>query len=201
MDPLLPEQIYHIYNHSNGNDLLFKDDKNYVFFLARFRKFISPVADTFTYCLMPNHFHVIVQIKKEADIILEFNGKNAKEKYDKLELQSEKEKFVSLYVSKQFSNLFSSYTQAFNKMYDRMGSLFMKNFKRIRVDDDDYFLNLIKYIHLNPVSHNFAQKPEDWKYSSYNSILSSKSTLVKRSEVIDLFGDVENFRFCHLEEL
>ncbi len=200
MESLLPGCLYHIYNHSNGNELLFKNDNNYLFFLARYTKFISPVADTFVYCLMPNHFHVLVQIKNEADIILEFNGKKAQEKYDKLELQSEKEKFVSLYVSKQFSNLFSSYSQAFNKMYNRMGSLFMKNFKRKIVNDDDYLLKLINYIHLNPVSHNFVQKPEDWKYSSYNSILSKKPTLVKRGEVIELFGDVENFKFCHFDE-
>ncbi len=77
----------------------------------------------------------------------------------------------------------------------------MKNFKRKIVNDDDYLLKLINYIHLNPVSHNFVQKPEDWKYSSYNSILSKKPTLVKRGEIIELFGDEENFKFCHLEEL
>jgi REP element-mobilizing transposase RayT len=201
MELLIPECSYHIYNHSNGNDLLFKDAKNYFFFLDKYQKFISPVADTFVYCLMPNHFHLLVQIKKETDIILELSSKNAKRKYDMLETTSEKEKFVSLYVSKQFSNLFSSYTQAFNKVYNRMGSLFIKNFKRKRINDNNYFLKLIVYIHLNPVTHKFVQKPDDWKYSSYNTILSSKPTFVKREEVIELYGDVENFKFCHTNEI
>jgi len=82
-------------------------------------------------------------------------------------------------------------------MYKRMGSLFMKNFKRKRVDDYSYFIVLIRYIHMNPVKDGFVKNPEDWKYSSYNSILTNESTFLKRDEVIDLFGDEENFKFCH----
>ncbi len=191
MEPLLPECSYHIYNHSNGSDLLFKEDKNYLFFLEKYKKYISPVADTFAYCLMPNHFHVLIRIKKEKEIVLQLKGKRI----------SEKENLISLFVSKQFSNLFSSYSQAFNKMYDRRGSLFIKNFKRKQVEDDNYFLKLVNYIHLNPVTHGFVQEPEDWQFSSYNTILSGKPTLIKRDEVIALFDDLDNFKFCHLEPI
>jgi len=201
MEPLIPECSYHIYNHSNGNDLLFKEEKNYFYFLERYKKFISPVANTYAYCLMPNHFHIIVKIRKEKEIVLELRSDKAKEKYNKLEIVSDKENFISLFVSKQFSNLFSSYSQAFNKMYNRKGSLFIKNFKRKLIDNDMYFLKLINYVHLNPVVHGFVQNVEEWRFSSYNAILSDGQTLVKREEVIALFDDLDNFKYCHLEPM
>ncbi len=197
MEPLIPECSYHIFNHSNGADQLFKEETNYLYFLGKYKKHISPVVDTFAYCLMSNHFHLLVTIKKESEIIAVIDNSASKDRYNKFTSMEEKEKFISLFVSKQFSNLFSSYTQAFNKMYNRMGSLFIKNFKRILVDDDNYFVNLISYIHLNPVKDGFVKKPEDWKYSSYNIILSDEPTFVKRDEVIGLFGDIANFKFCH----
>ena len=201
MEPLIPEHQYHIYNHVIGNDLLFKEEKNYLYFLEKYKKHITPVAKTFAYCLMPNHFHVLVQIKKEKDIVRSFKKELSIKKYNALELPVEKENFISLYVSKQFSNLFSSYAQAYNKMYKRMGSLFLKNFKRKPVDTDDYFIKLINYIHNNPVRHGFVLKPEEWKFSSYNAIISDLPTLVERRKVIEVFGDVRNFIFCHQKML
>ena len=197
MEPLLPERQYHIYNHVIGSDLLFKEEKNYFFFLEKYKKHITPVAETFAYCLMPNHFHVLVQIKKEEEIASLIKRETSIKKYNALELSVEKENFISLYVSKQFSNLFSSYAQAYNKVYKRMGSLFLKNFKRKPVEDKDYFVKMISYIHNNPVKHGFVLKPEHWKYSSYNAIVFNSPTLVERRKVIEVFGDVENFIFCH----
>ncbi len=124
-----------------------------------------------------------------------------KKKYLAAKSPEEKESVLSLFVSKQFSNLFSAYTQAFNKMYFRMGSLFMKNFKRKPINDEEYFLRLIYYINTNPVKHKRVAKPEDWKFSSYNAILSNKPTLVERQAVLELFGGRENFRYVHLEGL
>ena len=201
MEPLIPERQYHIYNHVIGNDLLFKEEKNYFYFLEKFKRHITPVAETFAYCLMPNHFHVLVQIKKEKDIVSSFKKELLIKKYSALELPVDKENFISLYVSKQLSNLFSSYAQAYNKMYKRMGSLFLKNFKRKHVETNDYLIKLINYIHNNPVRHGFVMKPEEWKFSSYNAIISDLPTLVERRKVIEVFGNVENFIFCHQKML
>lgn len=56
--------FYHIYNHANGREDLFLNDDNYNFFLKKYTFHISHVADTFAYCLMPNHFHFLVRIKE-----------------------------------------------------------------------------------------------------------------------------------------
>lgn len=64
-----PNAIYHIYTHANGNENLFRSDKNYNYFLERYGYHIHPVADTFAYCLMPNHLHLMVQIRSEKEVL------------------------------------------------------------------------------------------------------------------------------------
>ncbi|MFH1319516.1 MAG: hypothetical protein ABII90_02530 [Bacteroidota bacterium] len=188
--PLEPDRYYHIYNHANGKDDLFASDGNYRFFLDKYGTHIASVADTFCYCLMPNHFHLLVCIKSEET--LESYFRSAFPKFRTLEKLP-----IENLLSKQFSNLFSAYTQAFNKQQNRKGSLFMKNFKRKPVKKEKYLIKLAHYIHYNPVEHGFCEKPEEWKYSSYNTILSDKSTMVLRKEVIEWFEDLDNFIYCH----
>lgn len=199
MIPLLPGRTYHIYNHSNGDDLLFREGKNYIFFLEKYRKYIAPVADTFAYCLMPNHFHVLLRIKEPEEIVAAFHVRSY-DKYIGLTTGKEKEEFISLFASKQFSNLFSSYTQSFNKVYERRGSLFIKNFKRKQVEDEAYLKKLVNYIHFNPVRHGFVLKPEKWDFSSYKIILSDKPTWLNREEVIAWYDDMTNFKYSHRKE-
>ncbi len=198
MEPLIPSCYYHIYNRTNGNDNLFNEPKNYIFFLDRYKKYILPIADLYAYCLIPNHFHFLIKIKDDNDIVEEMYESRALEKYRNTDSIYEKQSVLSEYLSKQFANYFSSYTQSFNKMYNRKGSLFMKNFKRKIVVDERYLQELVIYIHNNPVAHGIVNHPKNWFNSSYNSILSGEDTLVVRKDVLYLFDDVDNFRFCHL---
>lgn len=100
-------------------------------------------------------------------------------------------------VSKQFGNLFNSYSKAFNKQQGRKGSLFMHPFKRIKVTDESYLKKLVNYIHMNPVEAKLSSKPKEWKHSSYPGIVSNRSTLVLIDEVLSWFDDRENFIHCH----
>jgi REP element-mobilizing transposase RayT len=238
--------FYHIYNHANGFENLFLSDENYRFFLEKYFLFISPIADTYSYCLMPNHFHLLVKIKDEKEIIKLINNKNNVAPFlkfktlnttapclkfktinndapflkfrtfntnapclkfrtfntnapclkfktlDKVQIDIEK------YLSKQFSNLFSSYTQAFNKMYKRRGSLFIKTFKRKEVKDHSYLKNLIIYIHTNPIHHKFCNDINDWKWNSYFHILDTIHSSSVSNEVILLFDSIENFKENHI---
>ncbi|MBS1489267.1 MAG: transposase [Bacteroidetes bacterium] len=182
-------KTYHIYNHANGFENLFQSEENYRYFLLRYQHFIEPVADTLAYCLMSNHVHFLVQIKKEAEIEAAF-GKF--ETFQKLEAR----------ISKQFANLFSGYTQAFNKMYNRKGSLFIPNFKRKEIETDRHFTNIIHYIHANPVHHGFVKNIPDWPWSSYPEILSGKiSTWLKREEIIEWFGNANEFVEFHRQPI
>ena len=134
----------------------------------------------YAYCLLKNHFHLLIKIKSVEEL-LSLNKINL----DKL--------------SQPFSNLFNAYTKSINKKYNREGSLFKVRFKRNRITDINYLRNVILYIHLNPVKHNFTNNFQKYTYSSYVSILSFKKTVLKRNEVIDLFEDSENFIQVHLE--
>lgn len=64
--PILEEGgYYHIYNRANGSDNLFRQKSDYRHFLRLYQKYIVPVADTFAWVLMPNHFHLLVRIKEK----------------------------------------------------------------------------------------------------------------------------------------
>ena len=188
--PLLPENYYHIYNHANGSDNLFLNSENYRYFLQRYATFISPIADTFAYCMMLNHIHFLIRIKSEPDL----------QKAYKYKTQSRKillEDDIPNYLSRVFASLFSSYSQAFNRQSGRKGSLFMPNFKRKIVEAESYFTQLVYYIHANPVHHGFVKELSAWNYSSYHAFLSRKQTNLQRDEVLNWFGNVDSFKAFH----
>jgi REP element-mobilizing transposase RayT len=132
--PLLNGHYYHIYNRGNNGENLFPEERNYHYFLKLYIRYIYPIADTYAYCLMKNHFHLLVRINPKPDLP---GFKNL-------------EGLTQRNYSQSFSNLFNAYTKAINKAYDRSGSLFEKNFNRILIDTDRYFVHLISYIHRNP---------------------------------------------------
>jgi REP element-mobilizing transposase RayT len=188
--PLLPENYYHIYNHANGSDNLFLNPENYRYFLQRYATFINPIADTFAYCLMPNHIHFLIRIKAEPDL----------QKACQYKTQSRKvllEEDIPNSLSREFASLFSSYSQAFNRQNGRKGSLFMPNFKRKLVETEGYFTQLVYYIHTNPVHHGFVKDLSAWNYSSYHAFLSRKQTNLQRDEVLSWFGNVDSFKAFH----
>ena len=170
---------YHIYNHANGDDNLFREEKNYSFFLEKYRQHIDPIAETIAWCLMPNHFHLLVKIRSEDDVFDNLSTSSSSSKVSNFgRAKEEDEEVKRKLLSKQFANFFSSYTQAFNKMYNRRGSLFIKNFKRKEVEDESYLQNLILYIHLNPIKHGFVSLISEWIPTSYHSFPTEKPTFL-----------------------
>jgi len=96
-----------------------------------------------------------------------------------------------------FSNLFNSYTKAFNKQNTRHGSLFERPFKRKLIDNETYLKLVLLYIHNNPVHHDFSENASEYPWSSYLSCISTKPTNLKREIVIDWFENVSNFKYLH----
>ena len=68
--PLNPEQFYHIFNRGNGGQWIFYQEKNYTYFLEKYKFYMLNYCDTYAYCLLPNHFHLMVKVKS-AETILE----------------------------------------------------------------------------------------------------------------------------------
>ncbi len=189
--PLVYNCYYHIYNRGNNRENLFKEERNYRHFLRLYAKHIEPVADTFAYCLLPNHFHLLVRVKGEDEI--EALCKTLK--VSKTFRVSGATKVLK--PSQQFSNLFNAYTKAVNNAYHRTGSLFEHPFGRILVDSDAYFIQLITYIHQNPQRHGLIDDFRDWPYSSYSALFSTQATRLKREAVIEWFGGLQNIEAKH----
>lgn len=66
--PLQPGVIYHIYNRGNNREDLFREERNYRYFLQLYARHVHPIADTFAYCLLQNHFPFLVRIKTEEEV-------------------------------------------------------------------------------------------------------------------------------------
>lgn len=183
--PLKTGKYYHIYNRGINSCNLFQDNENYEYFLALYDKYISPVANTFAWVLMKNHFHLLVQI-----LPVECWGNLNPEGLENLRgLDPEKR------INQQFSNLFNAYTKAFNKRYGRTGSLFEHSFRRKEIGTTEYLKRVIVYIHHNPVKHGFCEHPSGYPWSSYPTCISIKPTKLQREKVIGWFGN--NTEFIH----
>ncbi len=195
---LIPGGVYHVYNRANGSEQVFLNKGNYAFFLEKYQKYITPFTETFCYCLMPNHFHFLIRIKdvKEVDEVIDLSNSRSIQGFKKLE-GIEKQAQRSAYLSRQFSHLFNSYVQAFNKQHGRKGSLLMHPYKRKRVNDINYLRNLIVYIHRNPVEAHLVNNLHDWKFSSYRAFTSNEPFTVRKEAVIEAFGGESNFINCH----
>ncbi|MEM7113764.1 MAG: hypothetical protein AAF614_15105 [Chloroflexota bacterium] len=179
--PLQPGHYYHIYNRGNNGENIFLEKRNYLHFLKLYLHHIVPIAETFAYCLLKNHFHLLICTK--ATSISEIN-----------ELDSR-------YITRQFNNFFIAYTKSINNGYNRTGSLFAPRFKRKPVDNERYFTYLVAYIHRNPQTHGFVDDFRSWPWSSYQAMLSEKPTNLERGTVLDWFGGVEPFVDAHRFEI
>lgn len=152
----LASPYVHYYNRGVNKEIIFFTPENYAFLLAKTSEFIKYYpVELIAYCLMPNHYHILLKHENQVE------GSNL------------------------IQRIFNSYTQAINKKYSRVGTLFQGNVKKRFIEDDDYLAETIKYIHLNPVKANLCLRPEDWEYSDYREWIG----LVKTSRNIPLERD------------
>jgi len=196
------DRFYHVFNRANGNEKLFVSDENYQFFLRQYELYISKYVNTYVYCLMPNHFHLLISIKSEKEIFRALNADKNLQGFAATARGTNLEGFhgsdkIERLLSFQFSRFLNSYAKSFNKMYLRRGSLFMKNFKRKLVTNDLYLKKLVHYIHNNPVESGLCGHPSKWKYSSYPQIVELNCTLIEARGVLEWFDDLENFKNFH----
>lgn len=182
--PLLPGEKYHILSRAVGREQLFTSEENYRFFLERYKKNISPIADTYSYCLLPNHFHMLIEIKEEKAINTFAGTILAADQFPVI-------------VMRQFSKLLNSYAKAYNKANSRKGALFIDFLRRVPVKNDEQFGATIFYINKNPVLHGYCKKMGDWKWSSYNAMFTQMPTMLLRKEILDWFNGIESFMDYH----
>jgi len=176
---IIANETYHIYNQGNNRERIFHEDADYIEFLKLFRKYVLPNCETLAYCLMPNHFHFLIQAT-------ELSAKN---------------KLVGNLNLCELSNgyrlLQSNYAQYINKKKGRTGSLFRQKTKAKSLQDGhkNYGFIAFHYIHQNPLRAGLVQQLEDWDFSSFPDYAGRRNgTICKRELAFALIGlDKENF--------
>jgi putative transposase len=175
-------QTYHIYARGENREKVFFDERIYPFFLRLCARYIEPVADTYAYCLLPDHFHFLVRIRTGEEI-----------------LRVSETLGVSwvLEPNHQFGNLLNAYADVVNKALKRTGSLFQEPFGRAQVTSDVHLVHLIAYIHQNPGKHGLVEDFRDWPHTSYHALLAEEPTHLRRQEVLAWFDGPAAFQQFH----
>ncbi|MBU0710434.1 transposase [bacterium] len=157
---------YHLYNRGCNKDLIFFKEDHYLLLLRQiknnYQKFKLRIV---AYCLMPNHYHLMVGAPFEESFQPSEGFIEDAIRNQKLITQPS-EGYRSAIISKFMQNIFNSYVQTINFDIKRKGTLFESKYKSIRIDKEEYLLQLIRYIHLNPVLAGICTQPDDWVYSN-----------------------------------
>jgi putative transposase len=180
--PLHEGRFYHIFNRGNNSDKIFYSTENYRFFLRRLDEHLSAYIEVFAFCLLPNHFHLLVRVK------------------DALHLQDAK-LLKKDPVSVAFLRLFTSYSKAVNKREKRHGSLIENPFKRKEITNTKYLANVVFYIHANPQLHGICDDFRQYPWSSYKRILINTPSKLKKDEVMKWFVNPENYLDYHSKNI
>ena len=148
---------YHIYNRGNNSQKIFFRENDYIIFLQKIRKELKPICEIIAYCLMPNHFHLMVKTSEMS--IKPVNVKNP-------HLQI---------LSRKIGTIQSSYSQKINIREKRTGSLFQQKTKAKLLHEitfgvtqkPEYAKVCFAYIHNNPKKAKLVETNEEWRYSSF----------------------------------
>lgn len=173
---------YHVYNRGVEKREIYMDEQDYTVFLCLLKYFLSPddergkhplaeipsaslvrprplpslgnEVELLAYCLMPNHFHLLVKQKTRGG------------------------------MTKFLRKLATSYAMYFNRRYERVGHLFQGVYKAILITEDPYLLHVSRYIHLNPTElvKIIPVSPSNYPYSSYSYYLGKKQAAWLKSD-------------------
>lgn len=160
----LEDGYYHIFNRGNRKQAIFLEDKDYERFLLKLKKYKEKYnVKILTYGLMPNHIHLDIKTTPSSN------------------------------VSKLLSDLCNSQSKYFNTKYNTVGALFQGRFKSKHIMTEEYFLQVSRYIHLNPLSLFKAKERTlknlvQYKWSSLGCYADGKEDgLVDKDEILSYF--------------
>jgi len=161
------DKLYHVFNRTVGDELLFRSDENYRFFLRRYQTFLAESVETISYCLLPNHFHFFIRVVDEQR------------------------------ASLNFKRLFQSYSLAYNRSIKRRGTLLERPFKRKEVLKSEHISRLIRYIHQNPQKHGFVDNFRKWKWTSFHEVYGQNGNRMTSKFAEDWFLSKSEFESFH----
>lgn len=201
-DNLVSGKIYHVFNRGVEKRSIFMDDRDHLRFIRgllifndtkpilnfnqkfesiyKFNKDKENLVDILAFCLMPNHFHLLLRQKVDDGI------------------------------SKFISKVSIGYANYFNLKYERVGSLFQGNFKSVLINSESQFIHIPYYIHLNPLDLVFPDwrkkgigKPkqameflDSYRWSSHPDYIGRLSfySLLEMNPLKEIFISTKNYK-------
>lgn len=183
-------QIYHVFNRGNNSQTVFFSNENYQNFLDKMEEYIKPFARILAWCLMPNHFHILLKVENAE---LDWGpGTLAKNKWPGTAISTKAYRSLN----KSIAIMLRLYTRHVNSEDEKQGPLFHQRTKalcltkpefapayfqnhfgligKIPPKEKDYVSICFNYIHDNPVAGKQVDKPEDWEFSSYRDYYSGR---------------------------
>lgn len=188
------DSYYHVFNRGVEKRDIFLTDKDYRFFqtylyiylyplkkvlekhpdlpLRLYNKNLSEEVELVAYCLMPNHFHLLLKQKTK-------NG-----------------------ISKLMKQITNAYTLYFNQKNNRVGGLMQGRFKAVPITEDNLLIHILRYIHLNPVASNLTQDLNSYPWSSYPDYLGKETDLsCSKKDILSFFPSIEDFEKFHHDQI
>lgn len=131
------------------------------------------IVEILCYCLMPNHFHIMIRQKHDGGI------------------------------ARFMSNVTNAYTKYFNTKHQRVGPLFEGIFKAVFVENDEQLIHLSRYVHLNPVASSIidANQLESYYYSSYVEYVSQLNNIANKETVLGMFRNIAAYKQFTLDQV
>jgi putative transposase len=197
------EEIYHVYNRGVEKRIIFKSPTDYTraIYTMWYYRYLKPElrfsyfnnlsrlekqlylnklqnlslkVEILCYCLMPNHFHMLLRQKSDTGI----------------------KSFMSA-----FSNSFARF---FNTKYHRVGPLFQSEFKALRIEDDEQLIHLSRYIHINPATSFLVEQNniESYRWSSLQEYLhGNEKSFCNKTDVLDHFKSTKEYKSFLLNQV
>jgi putative transposase len=204
-------QIYHVFNRGNNSQTVFFSRENYLFFLEKLRNHILPHADILAWCLMPNHFHLMIEVNRVVVDVSEQVTLIRSEGFTSSETLTRTSKKRT--INDSIGIILRSYSRAIQKQQKITGSLFQKETKALCLTEPEFapayfdthfgmmgnldlpetnYLNVcFNYIHLNPVNGKLVENPEDWEFSSYRDYYCGRNGKLVNRELAKELGLIE----------
>ncbi len=171
------DSFYHVYNRGLNKMNIFNDDADYRVFLNLLKRVLGEEVqknrlhreypnfhndlELLSYCLMPNHFHMLIRTKNKPKLLAEL-----------------------------MRSILTAYVMYFNKKNKRTGPLFGKRYRAVRITSDEYLWHISRYIHLNPLDIGQDYKKYPYSSIDYYTSKKS-SDWVKPDEITDMFKEAK----------
>ena len=154
---LLENACYHIINRGNQKQNIFLENLDFEKYLEILKHYKNKYNfKLYAYCLMPNHIHLIIDVRKISDL------------------------------AKIMQGLTQAYTAWFNDKYNKVGRLWQGRFKSMLIQKDKYLIDCLRYIELNPIRANITSSPADYPWNSWQErmLANNKFNLLNVPEIL-----------------